>query len=122
MGKISSENNPADLSVRFNYNIRKSTVAYYLPKIPNIFSYSYRILCELYFRPLRQTTSWERQKHTVSVVPIIDHHRAFSCDTDQATHAPGEGNEIHENDNNWSSDSEDDEHHSTQPVCTETHF
>lgn len=70
-----------------------------------------------FFRPLRQTTSWEKQKNTVSVVPIITHHRAMSCDSDNSSH----GNEELSNDietGNWSSDcsNSDDEDHNS-PVC-----
>ncbi|CAH1103228.1 unnamed protein product [Psylliodes chrysocephalus] len=65
-------------------------------------------------KPLRQTTSWEKQKNTVSVVPIITHHRAMSCDSDNSSH----GNEELSNDietGNWSSDcsnSDDEDHNS----------
>ncbi|KAJ8926822.1 hypothetical protein NQ314_020670 [Rhamnusium bicolor] len=64
-------------------------------------------------QPLRQTTSWEKQKNSVPIVPIIDHHRALSCDTEPPNHVgEEEGIECIEA-GNWSSDcsNSDDEDH-----------
>ncbi|XP_049825269.1 guanine nucleotide exchange factor DBS-like isoform X2 [Aethina tumida] len=63
--------------------------------------------------PLRQTTSWEKQKSIGSNPSIIDNNqRAMSCDSE--SHHTLEDEEIEEN--NWSSDctnSDDDDHTNT---------
>ncbi|VEN49521.1 unnamed protein product [Callosobruchus maculatus] len=66
-------------------------------------------------RPLRQTTSWEKQKQHVPVVPIIDRQRALSCDT-QHTHSAEADTSDFQGTQNWSSDDDDDEdHHGSMP-------
>ncbi|CAH1980535.1 unnamed protein product [Acanthoscelides obtectus] len=66
-------------------------------------------------RPLRQTTSWEKQKQQVPAAPIIDRHRALSCDT-QHTHSAEAETPDYQGTQNWSSDDDDDEdHHGSMP-------
>ncbi|XP_056645987.1 guanine nucleotide exchange factor DBS-like isoform X1 [Diorhabda sublineata] len=67
----------------------------------------------LVHKPLTQTTSWEKQKNTAAVAPMLNHQRAMSCDSDHPTHMEEMTNEI---DSNWSSDysnSDDEDNNST---------
>ncbi|XP_030748753.1 guanine nucleotide exchange factor DBS-like isoform X2 [Sitophilus oryzae] len=62
-------------------------------------------------RPLRQTTSWETQKHGSMAGAVEGHQRAMSCDVETANHTD-ESVECLEG-GNWSSDcsnSDDDDH------------
>lgn len=68
-------------------------------------------------RSLRQTTSWEKQKNSVPIVPIIDSHRALSCESEPTNHTEEDGIECLET-GNWSSDcsNSDDEDHSNAAI------
>lgn len=74
-------------------------------------------------RPLRQTTSWEKQKNPVSPTPMID-HRALSCDADQSHQGIEEESIETVESGNWSSDysNSDDEDANGTPVSVDLLF
>lgn len=68
------------------------------------------------FRPLRQTTSWGKQKN-VSNVSLIHNDRSMSCDTESHAHIVDEHIDI--DGENWSSDcsnSDHEDHHNNSGV------
>ncbi|XP_023310608.1 guanine nucleotide exchange factor DBS isoform X2 [Anoplophora glabripennis] len=67
-------------------------------------------------KSLRQTTSWEKQKNSVPIVPIIDSHRALSCEAEPTHHVVEEEAVECLETGNWSSDcsnSDDEDHPNT---------